>query len=128
MVDVKVIDTENVSVFISEVKELKMKRLTNAVLPVTIGYSLDDVESIRFIFVQGNKKKVFVYPSEKAERDEDTILLYWDRNDTEYFAPGRVEMDTLIKPVDSSYNPETQIVPIKWTRTLFERKDIEEDI
>lgn len=106
-----------------------MKRGLNSVLPVSIGMSLDDVESIRFVFTQGAKRLIFDYPSKQAVRraGENIIDLIWAREQTFAFAHGPAQMDTLIRLKDAETNPETNIVTVTIAPTLFLMKEIAAD-
>lgn len=107
-----------------------MKKLTNFILPVEIGMELDDVQSILFKFVQGNKTMLFQYPSAKATRKEgeNTVLLRWTLEDTMVFSENRsIEMDTYIHLIDSDQNPETDIVSMTMNRTLFTQEEVADE-
>lgn len=105
-----------------------MKQNTNFILDVKIGMDLDLIESIEFIFKQGeNRVKKFVYPSTNAVRgddEKDIVYLFWKQRDTMVFnTKDIVEMDTRIHVIDSEQNPETPIIPIRLEPTLFGRGD-----
>lgn len=105
-----------------------MKRYTNTHLEVNIDIDLDDVESIRFIFVQNDRRVVVDYPSEQAFRSDDKVLLALDRNQTGGFIGGkRVRMDTYVKMKDSSDNPQTEVIEFYPDETLFREEELPND-
>lgn len=105
-----------------------MKRGTNAVMQVHLALDLDTVERIEFVFVQDMRRLNFVYPSERAIRDGENINLIWTAQETFGFASGRqVSMDTHVHLLDSDTNPETAIVTVPFSATLFQLEEIEHD-
>ena len=103
-----------------------MKQETNFILDVCIGFDLDEVEKIEFLFRQGkNRVKKFIYPSSTAERGEGNLVyLHWNRQDTRIFDTSEIiEMDTRITVIGSEQNPETPIIPIRMESSLFTRGD-----
>lgn len=105
-----------------------MKQGTNFHLTVTMGINLDLVEKITFLFKQQSGAKLtFTYPSDIASRIDDTnqIKLQWTREETYSFnANEYVMMDSLIELIDSSDNPQTEVVKFSINPTLFEEGDI----
>lgn len=104
-----------------------MKRGTSSAMPITIGLDLDTVERIEFIFVQDRKKLNFTYPSDKAVRDGNQIVLLWSQADTMYFDADTVSMDTHVHLFGAQTNPETKIVSFKMKPTLFDRGILPDD-
>lgn len=105
-----------------------MKRITNLHLPVKIGMNLDDVDTIKFKFQQGNLNIYYTYPSEEAIRYEDSnvILLKWTIDETKLLSEHiPVCMDTYIKLVDSIDNPCTPIIKFKIHPTLFTEAEVD---
>lgn len=101
-----------------------MKQGTKFILEIEIDTDLDSIESIEFVFVQGQKEMKFNYPSDKTMRlDNNIIGLIFDKEDTYYFNVGQILMDSRIKLKDSEYNPLTEIVPFKMQKTLFKEVD-----
>ena len=100
-----------------------MKQGINYSLKVNINDDLDKVKSIDFVFVQGNTKLEFTYPSTMAVRSEgeNVIYLLWSAEDTYKFNSGsHMKMDTRIHYVDTDYSPETPIIDLVMNPTLFE--------
>lgn len=102
-----------------------MKQGLNFELPISLEVNLDDVQTIDFIFVQGDVKKTFTYPSESATRlDNSTVNLAWTSEDTWLFKPvDNINMDTKITMVGTVNNPETPIVSFTLAPTLFEKEE-----
>lgn len=99
-------------------------------LPIEIGMSLDDVSSIRFLFVQDNVRMIWDYPSSDAVREDGTnnVILRWTAEQTAKFVQNRmVRMDTLIRLVGSDDNPETEIVNIRMNESLFVEGEVAQD-
>ena len=97
-----------------------MKQAIRTVLPVQIGINLDDVEKIEFRFEQrGGKRLDFIYPSENATRDGNTVNLDWSMDDTNYFEAEEITLDTRIKLKNSVHNPATEMVKFRMNPSLF---------
>ncbi len=100
-------------------------------MPVRIHMPLDFVEKIEFIFKQEKDRsapilKSAVYP-DTAERygDKDLVLIPWSKEDTYLFeedAP--FYMDTRITRNDTEDQPDTPIVTLKMSPSLFEEGDV----
>lgn len=108
-----------------------MKRHTNFTLPVEIGLDLNSVREIKIVFDQSGTRLYFVYPSENAVREsqeKNVILLRWSAADTNQFIAGRkIRMDTHIRLTGSEDNPETEIVELMMSPTLFTLEEVEDD-
>ena len=100
-----------------------MKQGTTLFMNIRVGMDLDLIESAKFKFVQGDKVKTFMYPSEKSQRNDScrSITLLWSESDTWIFkANETIAMDTKITLKDSRVNPDTPIKYFKLHETLFE--------
>ena len=97
-------------------------------LPVQFnGIHLDDVQSIRFRFQQGAVQLDFDYPSARTVRSEgtDTVELVWTPEETFLFRAGdTILMDTHVVLTGSAYNPETNIVRMTMSPTLFYKSEV----
>lgn len=118
-----------------------MKQGTNFILPVTFDFDLNLVESIDFIFRQSRNPKgqfsgadilngvhkEFTYPSDSAllsVTESNTVDLYWIDKDTYKFnSEDYIYLDTKIHLKNSNnLNPETEIIKIKMSPTLFKKE------
>lgn len=117
-----------------------MKQGTNFILPITFDFDLNLVESIDFVFRQSRNPKgqfsgagildgihkEFTYPSDVAllsTTESNTIDLYWADVDTYKFNPEEyIYLDSKIHLKDSNVNPETEIIKIKMSPTLFKKE------
>lgn len=101
-----------------------MKQGINFELPIEVDVNLDDVESITFLFVQGDVRKTFEYPSSNAYRVDNDIKLKWTESDSWLFRTKQeISMDTKIRMTGTINNPETEIVTFKLAPTLFEKEE-----
>ena len=107
-----------------------MKQLTHFTMPVAIGYDLDNVRRVEFIFKQYQTSEAPVLKSCVWESDgsgegvgeegRDVIDLAWTPEETVLFQPDELfYMDTRLSLVNSLDNPETSVVSLKMTPTLF---------
>lgn len=97
-----------------------MKQGTNCLLPISIGTDLALVKKIEFILKQNDLEMYFEYPSDKTIKDENAVNLIFTQQDTWAFKPNvAIYIDTRITLWDSDYQPETEIVSIKMSKTLF---------
>lgn len=104
-----------------------MKQGINYLLQIEIGMDVDLIEKMEFIFKQGEKEKLFLYPGEKAIKQNNNIIaLKWTSEETYFFKPANIEIDTRITLKDSEYQPETEIKTIYMKRTLFEPEETSE--
>ena len=103
-----------------------MKQLTHNLLKLNFsGINLADVEKIEFAFSQniGEKPlKTAQYPSNKVVNVAGNMVgVEWTSADTKLFEAGKdFYCDTRIALKDSEYQPETPILKLKMTPTLFE--------
>lgn len=122
-----------------------MKQGTNFLLPITIEYDLTKIEKVEFIFKQlptpnpsyiAQPKDIpleeeisleFIYPSDTAtlsDTEKDVINLHWNEDDTFKFIPDKyIYMDTRITLTESDQNPETKIIKLKMSPTLFKKDE-----
>lgn len=107
-----------------------MKQGTQFVLPVEIGMDLDDVSRIEFVFKQKNCKglpaiKSNVWPDDCTRQEgQNIILIPWTRSETYRFLGGEtLYMDTRITLRDSADQPQTEILALKMSQTLFREVD-----
>lgn len=101
-----------------------MKQGIRSLLDVEVGIDVSLCERIEFVCVQGEARKLFEWPSDKAtQTGERTIALDWTAEDKAAFAPGIVKMDTRITLKDSEHQPETEIVSFMMSDTLFREAD-----
>lgn len=97
-----------------------MKQGTQFALPVEIGMSLDEVSRIEFVFKQKSCKgfpaiKTNVWPDDCTRQEgQNIILIPWTRAETYKF------MDTRITLRDSTDQPQTEILALKMSPTLFQ--------
>ena len=107
-----------------------MKQLTHFTMPVAIGYDLDNVRRVEFLFKQYQTSeapalKSCVWESDGSgdgvrEEGRDVIDLTWTPEETALFQPDEwFYMDTRLSLVKSLDNPETSVVALKMTPTLF---------
>lgn len=99
-----------------------MKQGIKFLLCVRVGIDLQEIEKMEFIFEQGDKKALFLYPSDNTKQiDYNSIGLIWEPEQTYIFEPGEfMEMDTRITLKESEYQPETEVLKLIMNRTLFE--------
>lgn len=107
-----------------------MKQGTQFVLPVEIGMDLDDVSRIEFVFKQKSCKgfpaiKSNVWPDDCTRQEgQNIILIPWTREETYKFLGGEaLYMDTRITLRDSTDQPQTEILTLKMSPTLFQEVD-----
>ena len=109
-----------------------IKTLKDAViaLPVEIGMSLDEVSRIEFVFKQKSCKgfpaiKTNVWPDDCTRQEgQNIILIPWTRAETYKFMGGEtLYMDTRITLRDSTDQPQTEILALKMSPTLFQEAD-----
>lgn len=88
-----------------------MQYRTNFPFTVKFGKELDGIKKAKFIFKQGEVKKVFVYPDdETTQRVDEGICLQWTIEDTEQFDCNHsIQMQPMISFFGTDYNPETKI-------------------
>lgn len=105
-----------------------MKQGTRFILLVEFDIDLDTVGKIEFVFKQEKRinsaaVKINTYPND-CERKENTVLIPWTQEETYKFEPNRMlYMDTRITLKNSSDQPQTEIIPIKMSPTLFQEVD-----
>lgn len=108
-----------------------MKQLTHSVMPIQVCYDLDFTAKVEFIFKQYRTAEAPVlkscvwYPDGSGEgfRIEDTnvIGVIWTEEDTLLFQPDEwFYLDTRIYLSETPDTPETSLVALKMTPTLFE--------
>ena len=107
-----------------------MKQGTQFALPVEIGMSLDEVSRIEFVFKQKSCKgfpaiKSNVWPDGYTRQaGQHLILIPWTRAETYKFMGGEMlYMDTRITLRDSTDQPQTEILALKMSPTLFQEAD-----
>lgn len=98
-----------------------MKRGINFTLPICIGYPMDEIEKVEFLFRQNERVLEMAYPSDKADMVDGCINLHWTQEDTYTFVPGTVKMDTRITLIGTDDQPETPIISLYLKPTLFEQ-------
>lgn len=107
-----------------------MKQLTHSTMPVAVGYDLDKVLRAEFIFKQFQSSeapvlKSCVWESDgsgegEREEDLDVIDITWEPEETMLFEPDEwFYLDTRLTLTNSLDNPETSVVALKMTPTLF---------
>lgn len=100
-----------------------MKQGINFLLPIQVGMDVNLIDSMEFIFKQGEKEMNFTYPSEKAiKQNDNTISLVWTKEETYYFNSANIQIDTRITLKDSQYQPETKIANVFMKPTLFHKE------
>lgn len=102
-----------------------MKRGTKTGIPLTIDIDMAAVESIRFVLEQGPVRHVFDYPSRNTRLEDGVIWLLLDASESYRYKEGTAELDTLVTLKNTSTNPETPVVTINVTKTLFTLKEVE---
>lgn len=109
-----------------------MKQGTQFALPVEIGMSLDEVSRIEFVFKQKSCKgfpaiKTNVWPDDcTRQAGQNIILIPWTREETYRFLGGEtLYMDTRITLRDSTDQPQTEILALKMSPTLFQEVDVQ---
>ncbi len=107
-----------------------MKQGTQFALPVEIGMSLDEVSRIEFVFKQKSCKgctaiKTNTWPDDCTRQEgQNIILIPWTRAETYKFLGGEaLYMDTRITLRDSTDQPQTEILALKMSPTLFQEAD-----
>lgn len=107
-----------------------MKQGTQFALPVEIGMSLDEVSRIEFVSKQKSCKgfpaiKSNVWPDDCTRQEgQNIILIPWTRAETYRFLGGEtLYMDTRITLRDSTDQPQTEILALKMSPTLFQEAD-----
>lgn len=107
-----------------------MKQGTNFHIKVNINMDLDLIETITFLFkAKSGAELTFVYPSKTVTRVDDSnqLKIKWTREQTYMFSSNEyIMMDTFIKLVDCTDNPQTNIVKFYLNPTLFMEEDIDE--
>lgn len=98
-----------------------MKQGIKNLMQIDCGISIEKIDSIDFIFLQGNTEKTFSYPSEAVYQIADTeIGIEWDVDDLAEFSTEKfVKMDSKIYLKDSEFPPETAIERFFISDTLF---------
>ena len=101
-----------------------MKAGLNFHLAVKFDLSLDDVAKIEFIFAPqistSNPQKYAVWPGDVTRKPGENVLLVpWTAVETRKF-DGVFLMDTRITMRDSEDQPETPIIKLRMSHTLFE--------
>ena len=121
---------ENMAAEPAEPGEKRMKQGTQFVLPVEIGMSLDEISRIEFVFKQKNYNgfpaiKSNVWPDDCTRQEgQNIILIPWTRAETYKFMGGEtLYMDTRITLRDSADQPQTEILALKMSPTLFQEVD-----
>lgn len=105
-----------------------MKQLTKNLLKMNFsGVNLTDVSKVEFAFSQEIGKpplKTTEYPSDDAFLITDNLVgVVWTPAETALFASGKpFYADTRITLTNSEYQPETPILKLMMTPTLFERE------
>ena len=107
-----------------------MKQGTQFVLPVEIGLDLDSVSRIEFVFKQRSCKgfpsiKINTWPDDcNRQEGQNIILIPWTQAETYKFMGGEtLYMDTRIALKDSTDQPQTEILALKMSPTLFQEAD-----
>lgn len=107
-----------------------MKQGTQFALPVEIGMSLDEVSRIEFVFKQKSCKgfpatKANVWPDDCTRQEgRNIILIPWTRAETyKFMGDEKLYMDTRITLRDSTDQPQTEILTLKMSPTLFKEVD-----
>ncbi len=96
-------------------------------MPIEFDIDLDGVEKIEFIFKKekdqkANAIKTAVYPDNATRKGtENIILIPWTQAETYLFQAGKsLYLDTRITMRDTDDQPETNIVQLEMSTTLFE--------
>ena len=96
-------------------------------MPIEFDIDLDGVEKIEFVFKKekdqkANAIKTAVYPDNAIRRTgENIVLVPWTQAETYLFQAGsHIFMDTRITMRDTDDQPETNIVQLEMSTTLFE--------
>ena len=94
------------------------------------GMSLDEISRIEFVFKQKNYNgfpaiKSNVWPDDcTRQAGQNIILIPWTREETYKFLGGEtLYMDTRITLRDSTDQPQTEILALKMSPTLFQEVD-----
>lgn len=102
-----------------------MKQLTKNLLKMKFnGINLADVSKIEFAFSQNINStplKVAEYPGDDViDLDNNMLGVIWTAKETALFEGGKTFFaDTRITMKESTYQPETQIIRLQMTPTLF---------
>lgn len=96
-------------------------------MPIEFDIDLDGVEKIEFVFKKekdqkANAIKTAVYPDNAIRRTgENIVLVPWTQAETYLFQAGKsLYLDTRITMRDTDDQPETNIVQLEMSTTLFE--------
>ena len=107
-----------------------MKQGTQFVLPVEIGMDLDDVSRIEFVFKQKSCKgfpaiKSNVWPDDCTRQEgQNIILIYWAVKKTNNLRGGGTLYIYIRSTLrDSTDQPQTEILALKMSPTLFQEAD-----
>lgn len=101
-----------------------MKQGTKFTLPVQFGIPIDTIESCEFLFTQGETELLFMHPSDRSVLLEDAIGLIWTPSETFMFNTDKaIKMDTRLRLKGSDMNPQTNIVTLTMSPTLFRNGD-----
>lgn len=104
-----------------------MKQGNNQIMGIRFKEGLNNVETILFKFVQGNRSLTFKFPSENTaiDREEENVIdLLWTYKDTYMFeADKTIYLDTLVKMKNSNTTPEIPIKELTMSPTLFRQME-----